>query len=226
MYWQLKPLLCCFWFNLIPGCRVKILQLQLQGQNNRASRGETVKGQTVSCCRTRSVKNLQRFSLLSRSPAARTSALSPEVMPSTSSSLKRSGITPGRKGTITLSDWNWFPKALSNDVPDYDQHRYKGIWFQPVANKSFIMTRKRSSGICASVSSRATRWFFTPVFRNSPARSVWVKPNQPLNDAYCSNGPHAYGQLSFIFNLLSITAARLHVPWWCTLIFFPKEIIQ
>lgn len=182
------------------------------------------KGRTVSCCRTRSVKNLQQFSLLSSSPEARTSALSPTTMPSTSSSLKRSWISPGRKNAVTLSYWKWIPKATSNDVPNYDskyivclvsQYQYKGFWFQPEANKSFIMTRKRSSGICASVSSRATRWFFTPVLRNSPARSVWGKPNPLLNDAHCGNGPHEYGQLSFTLNLLSIAAVRLRVLWWC-----------
>lgn len=154
---------------------------ELQGQKKDVSRSKTVKGRTVSCCRTRSVKNLQQFSLLSSGPEARTSALSADTMPSASSSLKRSGISPGGGGTVTLSYWKWFQKATSNDVLYDDsmntvyivsQYRCKGVWFQPEANKSLIMTRKRSSGICASVSSRATRWFFTPVFRNSPARSV------------------------------------------------------
>lgn len=49
---------------------------------------------------------------------------------------------------------------------------YQGNWLWPDANKSLIMTRNCSSGICASVRSRAMRWFFTPVLMNKTARSI------------------------------------------------------
>lgn len=55
---------------------------------------------TFSCRRTRSMKNLQQFSLESTSPRPLTSFLTLLMMFSTSSSGKRSGISPRRRGHI------------------------------------------------------------------------------------------------------------------------------
>lgn len=49
---------------------------------------------TLSCLRTRSMKNFQQFSLISVNPDARTSDLTLPMMFSTSSSGNRSGISP------------------------------------------------------------------------------------------------------------------------------------
>lgn len=52
---------------------------------------------TLSCLRTRSMKNFQQFSLVSIRPWPRTSFLKEPMMFSTSSSGKRSGISPVMK---------------------------------------------------------------------------------------------------------------------------------
>ncbi len=56
--------------------------------------------ETLSCCRTRFIKKLQQFSLLSSRPSSRTSLLTAFLTPSTSSSLNRSGISPGVRPPI------------------------------------------------------------------------------------------------------------------------------
>lgn len=56
------------------------------------------------------------------------------------------------------------------------------FWMSPEAKKRLIQTRICSSGICASVKSKAMRWFLTPIFRNKPARSIWnIQTNVLLN---------------------------------------------
>ncbi len=58
---------------------------------------------TLSCLRTRSMKNFQQFSLVSIRPWPRTSFLKELMMFSTSSSGKRSGISPVMK----TKRWRW-----------------------------------------------------------------------------------------------------------------------
>lgn len=145
-------------------------------------------------CWTRSQKNLQQFSLLSSSPRAWTSALTPDTMASISSSLKSSRISPrGKRHSQFDKLYCMYSKRfqrLSLHIYIYEDNSlaivtqggfsqtqlkhyiFNGVLFWPDASKSLIMTRNRSSGICVSVRSKATRWFFTPVFRNKPARSI------------------------------------------------------
>lgn len=58
---------------------------------------------TLSCLRTRSMKNLQQFSLISINPDARTSGLTLPMMFSTSSSGNRSGISPWMSKTSNVN---------------------------------------------------------------------------------------------------------------------------
>lgn len=66
---------------------------------------------TFSCRRTRSIKNFQQVSLESTSPWPLTSFLTLLMMFSTSSSEKRSGISPKRRGHV-LVYWPGFCCSL------------------------------------------------------------------------------------------------------------------
>lgn len=74
---------------------------QQQALDNMQEKGMLL---TLSCSRTLARKNCQQFSLESTMPRARTSLRIPEIILSTSSSLKRSGMSPAPAGRSRITE--------------------------------------------------------------------------------------------------------------------------
>lgn len=120
----------------------------------------------MSCLRIRSMKKFQQFSRVSSKPSALNSTRIEVMIISTSSSLKRSGISPTNTHWELLSGFKGRRKCE------------RSLQCLPDASMSLIRTRNLSSGIWASVCRKTVPMFFTPTFMYNAAISLYKERNK------------------------------------------------